>query len=107
MRERAIVKSIREQALKEFGIRLHKATGGPFGEIGAADLFGTISPSGVAIYVEVKRPGASLKSIHVQRQLRWLAREMEAGAFTALVDNYEDLREMLVKSGLVKLTKTI
>ena len=84
--------------LARYGVRVHKIHNGPYGEIGMADLV-FVLPDGRCGWVETKRPGASVTSPRALNQLRWLAREIEAGAFGAMVSSWEELDGLLKDAG--------
>ena len=90
MKERDIVRKIRIEILNKYGVRLHKNTGGPYSEAGAADLYGTL-PGGRAIFVEVKAPGKKPRP----NQLAWLEHEREMGALAVWVSSWEELLSVL------------
>lgn len=96
MKESDIVRIIKSEALKH-GILLSKCNTGPFGEISASDLYGVMK-DGRAIFVEVKVPGYR-KDQRVLNQLHWLEKRRELGAFTAIVDSWGQLADMLKAEG--------
>lgn len=100
MKERDIVKKIRTELLDRLGVRLHKATGGPYGEIGASDLYGTL-PGGRAVYVEVKMPGKKGRP----EQVHWLEAEAKMGAVAVLVTSWDELQQILSTEGYLTTTK--
>lgn len=100
MLESTVVEKICTALLVRFGLRMHKYHGGAFSEVGVADLFGTLPPSGRAVYLEVKTPDAYRLKPSARRRLQeaWLAREASAGAITGLVCSAEQAVEVVDKA---------
>lgn len=100
MKETPLSKKIRDGLKRDFGVIMHKTHGGPFGESGAADLYGTL-PGGRAIYVETKAPKGSKNNLRARIQKAWLAREAKLGAFTMFAPkNYAEVLCALRDTGL-------
>lgn len=100
MKERDIVKIIRESLKRDFGTWLHKQTGGPFAEIGASDLYGTL-PGGRAIYIEVKKPQTKgLQTDRAVTQRAWLDRERALGAVAIVASSYEEVLTAVNAAGI-------
>lgn len=95
MRERDVVKKIKEYMLKEYGVRMHKFHASAFTEPGVADLFGTLPPHGRAIFIEVKKPEHKTNRERYERQLRWLEFEASQGAIALMVESVEELENYL------------
>jgi len=100
MLESVIVEKICSVLWLRFGLRMHKYHGGTFSENGVADLFGTLPPTGRAVYLEVKTPEAYKSKPSARRRLQeaWLAREASAGAITGLVCSAQQAVEVVDKA---------
>lgn len=100
MLESTVVEKICSALWVRFGLRMHKYHGGTYGETGVADLFGTLPPSGRAVFLEVKTPDAYRLKPTARRRMQeaWLAREASAGAITGLVCSAEQAVEVVDKA---------
>lgn len=95
MRERDVVRGIKQYMLEEYGVRMHKFHGSAFTEPGVADLFGTMPPDGRAVYIEVKKPEHTTDPERLERQKRWLQFEASQGAIAVMVESVEELEKYL------------
>ncbi|HNA25189.1 MAG TPA: hypothetical protein PLI01_00510 [Nitrospira sp.] len=92
MREsRDLIPKLKKHLKETYGASCHKYHGGPFGEAGHADLFGTL-PGGRAFYFEAKVPG----NTPTQAQLLFLEKEAALGAVTGVVTSVQDVDKYLL-----------
>lgn len=88
MTEKAITERIISN-LRELGFFVFKVHGGPMQQAGLPDLFAVFA--GRLFAIEVKRPGGQTTKL----QARTLERLAAVGAFTAVVNSWEELEAML------------
>jgi len=56
---------------------------------GFSDLFG-VSPTGQAIFIEVKKPGHKTNKTHLQEQLNFLDQMRKSGAIAGMCESVEE-----------------
>ena len=90
MKERDIVKRIKDFMVREYGATCHKVHTSAYGEIGHCDLWGVL-PGGTAYCWEVKQPGCTA----TPAQLAFLEREKANGALVGVVTSVADVERIL------------